>query len=88
MANISFENGGFESNDYSEYLELCRKGQILVAVKMYKERTGCSLKEAKDFIDNLRVENGLMKPSVNSGSGCMVVVTGTIVIITTTLLFL
>ena len=88
MANINFESSEFENCDYTEYLELCRKGQILVAVKKYKERTGCSLKEAKDYIDTLRVENGLMKPSTNSGTGCIVVLCGAIIIITTTFFFL
>jgi hypothetical protein len=33
---------------------LIKQGSILAAVKFYKEETGTGLREAKDFIDNLR----------------------------------
>ena len=38
----------------NKYVELINKGQLLQAVKEYKEDNNCSLKEAKDYIDNLR----------------------------------
>ena len=37
----------------NKYVELINKGQLLQAVKEYKEDNNCSLKEAKDYIDNL-----------------------------------
>ena len=85
MANINFDNNSFQSFDNNEYLDLCKKGQILVAVKKYKDATGCTLKEAKDYIDNLRIENGLKQPSDVSNSGCMVVFMAFIIILTVTL---
>ncbi|MBP5513708.1 MAG: hypothetical protein J6Y04_02880 [Bacteroidaceae bacterium] len=40
-----------------EYLlTLLHQGEKLQAVKAYKEETGCSLKEAKDYIDDLEQE--------------------------------
>lgn len=37
-----------------EIREAIEKGQFLVATKIYMEQTGCSLKEAKDYIDSIR----------------------------------
>jgi|GEM_PF-724013 len=36
-----------------KYLELYKRGEKLLAIKMFKEETGCSLNEAKDTIDTL-----------------------------------
>ncbi|MBR1687902.1 MAG: hypothetical protein IJ710_05125 [Prevotella sp.] len=52
--------------DEQEYLELCKQPRIpgrdggkLAAVKLYQERTGCGLVEARDYIEQLCVKNGL-----------------------------
>ena len=39
------------ADDY--LLTLLRQGEKLQAVKVYRDETGCSLKEAKDYIDHL-----------------------------------
>ena len=43
----------------------------MTAVKEYREDTGCSLREAKEYIDSLRIKYGLKQPL--SGGGCMLV---------------
>ena len=34
-------------------VELVRDGQTIEAIKLYREQTGASLKEAKDFVESL-----------------------------------
>ena len=55
MATIDFENIDSDSTD-NKYLDLCKKGRYIEAVKVYKDDTGCGLAEAKAYIDNLRSE--------------------------------
>lgn len=55
-----------ESN---KYIELVNKGLLLQAVKEYKEDNNCSLKEAKDYIDNLRGN-----APINENKGCLGVI--------------
>ena len=49
-----------DTNTYdAEYIEMMRVGSStysgkLAAIKLYKERTGIGLKEAKEYIDNLQ----------------------------------
>ena len=38
----------------SDLLMLIREGRAIEAIKLYRERTGASLREAKDAIDRLR----------------------------------
>ena len=38
----------------AEVLDLVRQGRKINAIKVYREQTGVSLKEAKDVIDRLR----------------------------------
>ena len=48
----------------NEIESLIRQGKIIGAIKLYREQTGKSLPEAKDFIENLDVYNELrLKPS-------------------------
>lgn len=51
-ANISIENP-FKIDD--KILELVKKKHLLAAVKLYADKTGCSLKEAKDYIDKIKI---------------------------------
>lgn len=37
--------------DHSEIVELLRRGQKIEAIKLYRERTGLGLKEAKDAVE-------------------------------------
>ena len=48
----------------NEIESLIRQGKIIGAIKLYREQTGKSLPEAKDFIENLDVYKELrLKPS-------------------------
>lgn len=40
-------------------IELCQAGVILAAVKYYKDQSGLSLKEAKDYVYNLAAQHGI-----------------------------
>jgi|SaaInlStandDraft_1057018.scaffolds.fasta_scaffold294430_1 ribosomal protein L7/L12 len=51
-----------------EVKELLGKGNTLPAVKLVRERTGRSLKESKEIVDQIGVDSGLTSPS---GSGCL-----------------
>ncbi|MGZ0171786.1 MAG: ribosomal protein L7/L12 [Planctomycetales bacterium] len=51
-----------------EVKELIGQGKPLLAVKLVRERTGRSLKESKELVDQISVDSGLMSPS---GSGCL-----------------
>ena len=37
-----------------EVLEMVRRGKMILAIKLYREATGVSLKEAKAFVASLR----------------------------------
>ncbi len=41
-----------DSSFESEILSLLKQGQYIRAIKLYREKTGVGLKEAKDFIDS------------------------------------
>jgi ribosomal protein L7/L12 len=51
-ANIAIENS-FKIDD--KILELVKKKHLLAAVKLYKDKTRCSLIEAKDYIDKIKI---------------------------------
>jgi ribosomal protein L7/L12 len=34
-------------------MELMKAGQKIEAIKLYREKTGCGLKEAKDYVESL-----------------------------------
>ena len=36
-----------------EILELVKSGQKIAAIKLYREKTGAGLREAKDFVESL-----------------------------------
>ena len=44
-----------------QILELCKKGEWLKAVKLYKESSGDGLKESKEYVDQLAIDNGIEK---------------------------
>jgi ribosomal protein L7/L12 len=45
--------------DDGEILELLRDGQKIRAIKLYRDRTGAGLKEAKDAVEALARSNGI-----------------------------
>ncbi len=68
-----------------EALKLIEEGAKLQAVKVYVDKYGFSLKEAKDFIDETEKKlNGVTSnnASTNSNNGCMITI---LIAITTTL---
>ncbi len=55
----------------NEILSLLKQGRKIEAIKLYREKTGVGLKEAKDFIDALAADQHIGTPSK---SGCLGVV--------------
>ena len=51
QANIKFDPYAFVSNDIVEAL---RANQKIKAIKLYRQATGVGLKEAKEFIEEVR----------------------------------
>lgn len=45
-----------------QVLDLCRQGNYLQAVKVYKDATGKGLKESKDYVDQLAAAHGIERP--------------------------
>ena len=62
MAHLGIGPGGgqaqgFVSNDpqgMPDVVELVRRGKLIQAIKIYRERTGVGLKEAKDAVERVR----------------------------------
>ena len=66
------ENAPADDSDLAdEVKELIVQGNPILAVKLVRERTGRSLKESKELVDQIGVDSGLASPS---GSGCLGVV--------------
>jgi hypothetical protein len=51
----------------AEVLGLMRRRKKIEAIKVYRQRTGIGLKEAKDFVEALAAKHGV---PVGSGGGC------------------
>ena len=49
------------STDF-DLLPLLREGRKIEAIKLYRERTGVGLKEAKDAVDALEAREGIVAP--------------------------
>lgn len=54
-----------------EIVSLLEQGKKIQAVKLYRERTGVGLKEAKDAVDAIAAERHILAPA---GSGCLGIV--------------
>ncbi|NLX96112.1 MAG: hypothetical protein GXY83_08045 [Rhodopirellula sp.] len=54
-----------------EVVSLLEQGKKIQAIKVYRERTGVGLKEAKDAVDAIAAERHILAPS---GSGCLGIV--------------
>ena len=52
-------------------LEAIQEGRKLDAVKIYKDNTGKSLLESKDFIEALIAQLEIAEPSAVGNSGCI-----------------
>jgi ribosomal protein L7/L12 len=53
-----------------QILQLLAAGKKIAAIKIYREQTNVGLKEAKDAVEALAAQNGIMPPR---GSGCVTV---------------
>lgn len=51
-----------------EVVSLLERGEKIQAVKLYREKSGVGLKEAKEAVEELARQNGLAD---SSGSGCL-----------------
>lgn len=58
----------------AEIIDLVKSGNKLKAVKVYKERTGLSLKESKDYIDKISVDLPQNINKTQKKGGCMSVI--------------
>ena len=59
------------SSDYSRAEDLCRQGSKLSAIKLVREKTGCDLKDAKDYVET-RFCGGSPSPAPKKKQGCYV----------------
>jgi ribosomal protein L7/L12 len=53
---MSAESAGDAKSVASEIKKLVKKGRTIEAIKIYREHHGCSLKEAKEAIDELSAQ--------------------------------
>lgn len=63
-----------EPEDIEGIREALRDGEKILAIKIYREVTGCGLKEAKEYVDRLSAELIEQYPDqyakLAKGSGC------------------
>ena len=50
----------------TQLLALMKGGKKIVAIKLYRQQTGCDLKNAKDAVEALAAKHGI----VSKGTGC------------------
>ena len=61
---------GLDDDTEGELLRLLQDGRKIEAIKRYRERNPCGLKEAKDIVEALAIQRGVVAPQ----SGCLGVV--------------
>lgn len=59
------------SEEESQIIGIIQSQGKISAVKWYKDKYNCGLKEAKDFVDNIAVKHNVIS---GSGSGCSIIV--------------
>lgn len=56
-----------------QLIDICRAGNVIAAIKVYRDATGQGLKESKDYVDQLirthRVVVGSARPTASGPSG-------------------
>ena len=60
-----------DSSPEAEIVALLQQGRKIKAIKLYREQTGLGLKEAKDAVEAMGADRGIVAPSK---SGCLGVV--------------
>ena len=69
-----------DSDLTDQIVGLLGRGEKIEAVKLYRNQTGCGLKEAKEAVERIGEQNGIRA----SGTGCLgVVLVGIVVILLT-----
>ncbi|MBC8115979.1 MAG: ribosomal protein L7/L12 [Candidatus Saccharimonas sp.] len=61
------EAAGLDGDFEGELLRLLQAGRKIEAIKRYRERNPCGLKEAKDFVEALAAQRGIVAPR----GGCL-----------------
>ena len=56
----------FAESDVRDFVTLLRQGKMIAAIKLYREKTGVGLAEAKAAVETLAAEQGIQM----KGSGC------------------
>ena len=67
--------GGLSQELEQRLLRLVREGQKIQAVKLYREHTPCGLAEAKEFVESLAAQRGIVTPR----GGCLGVLLGLVI---------
>lgn len=70
-ARIAYLDTKNMSDIDKELIELIKERKVLLAIKRYKDLTGCDLSIAKEHVDRLLVQSGINK--TNNG-GCLTVI--------------
>ena len=64
--------GGLSHEIEQQLLRLVQEGQKIQAIKLYREHTSSGLKEAKEFVESLAAQRGIVTPR----GGCLGVLLG------------
>ncbi len=63
---------GHDDSDLTDQIvSLLGRGEKIEAVKLYRDQSGCGLKEAKEAVERIGEQNGFRS---SSGTGCLGVV--------------
>jgi len=63
-----------ESDLEADILRLLKQGEKISAIKLYREQTGCGLKDAKDAVEALGEKHGIASQRSGGEGGCMGIV--------------
>jgi|GEM_PF-801962 ribosomal protein L7/L12 len=55
----------------SQLLELLRAGKKIHAIKIYRDKAGCGLKDAKDYVESLGSRHGIATVSAGGCAGML-----------------
>jgi hypothetical protein len=55
-----------------QLLELLRAGKKIPAIKIYREQAGCGLKDAKDYVEALGLQHGVVPAKAAGCAGMLI----------------
>ena len=68
-----------DSDLTDQIVGLLGRGEMIEAVKLYRNQSGCGLKEAKEAVERIGEQNGIRS---SSGTGCLgVILLGIVVVV-------